>query len=174
MIPLWPYQKLVFKSPLSREEITRRLTREVSDRQWSVGLFEKRRELFEGTISDEGFKISRIIRYRNSFRPVIQGQFSPSVKGMRVEVTLRLHGAMLAFSIVWLSIVGMGLAAGAARVLSTGQVGAQMLGPLAALVFFYLLVTLGFGFEARKASKLLSGVFEAEGLNPKDADNWTV
>jgi hypothetical protein len=168
MIPLLPYQKLVFRSPLNREEITRRLSREVSERRWSFGLFERRTELFEGTITGEGFKISRILRYRNSFVPVIQGHFAPSAKGVRVDVTLKLHPAVLAFSAFWLAITGLGLAITASQLLSTGQVGQETLVPPGMLGFFYLLVTLGFGFEARKACKLLSEIFEAEALDAKN------
>jgi hypothetical protein len=163
MIPLWPYQKLVFNSPLSLEELTRRLAREVSESRWGFGIFERRTELFEGTITDGGFKINRIIRYRNSFLPVILGNFSPFARGVRVDVTLRLHGAVLAFSVVWLSFVVLG----AAAVLFSRQAGKESLIPFAMLAFFYLMVTLGFGFEARKARRLLSEVFEAEALDGK-------
>ena len=166
MIPLWPYQKLVFNSPLSREELIRRLAREVSKSRWGL-LFDRRRELFEGTITGEGFKISRIIRYRNSFLPVIQGNFSNTAKGVRVDVTLRLHRAVLVFSAVWLSFAVLGIVAVASKVLRSRQLGEERLVPFAMLAFFYLLVTLSFGFEARKARRLLSEVFEAEAQDGK-------
>jgi hypothetical protein len=167
MFPLLPYQKLVFNSPLSREELTRRLAREVSESRWGFAFFERREELFEGTITGEGFKISRIIRYRNSFLPVIQGNFSPTARGVRVDVTLRLHGGVLAFSVVWLSFVVLGIVSVASEVLRSRQLGQGSLIPFGMLTFFYLLVTLSFGFEARKARKLLSEVFEAEALDGK-------
>jgi hypothetical protein len=171
MIPLWPYQKLVFNSPLSREELTRRLAREVAKSRWGFALFERRKELFEGTITGEGFKISRIIRYRNSFLPVVQGNFSPIAKGIRVDVTLRLHGGVLAFSVVWLSFIVLGLVGVASEVLRSRQLGQGSLIPFAMLAFFYLLVTFSFGFEARKARKLLSEVFEAEAMDGRN--DWT-
>jgi hypothetical protein len=37
-----------------------------------------------------------------------------------------------------------------------------MLIPFGMLLFFYLMVTIGFGVEAKKASKLLNSLFEAE------------
>ena len=171
-IPLLPYQKLLFNSPLSREELTRRLAREVSKSRWGFALFDRRTELFEGTITSEGFKVSRIIRYRNSFLPVISGNFSPTAKGVRVDVTLRLHGAVLAFSVVWLSFVGLGAAAVVLELLRSEPLGQVRLIPLGMLAFFYLLVTLSFGFEARKARKLLSEIFEAEALDANG--DWTM
>jgi hypothetical protein len=167
MFPLWPYQKLVFNSPLSREDLTRRLAREVSKSRWGFAFFERREELFEGTITGESFKISRIIRYRNSFLPVIQGNFSPTAKGVRVDVTLRLHGGVLAFSVFWLSFVVLRIVADASELVRSRQLGQGSLIPFGMLAFFYLLVTLSFGFEARKARKLLSEVFEAEVLEGK-------
>jgi hypothetical protein len=162
MIPLLPYTQLVFESPLSKEEVVRRLTLEVASRRWGWGLFERRTELFEGEVSEGGFRISRIIRYRNSFLPVIHGRFSPLVKGVRIDITMRLHVAVLIFSIVWLSAVGFGALAFASQFLSTGKIEGGMLIPLGMLLFFYLMVTIGFGVEANKASKLLSGIFEGD------------
>jgi len=169
-IPLLPYQKLLFNSPLSREELTRRLAREVSKSRWGFALFERRTELFEGTITSEGFKVSRIIRYRNSFLPVISGNFSPTANGVRVDVTLRLHRAVLAFSVVWFSFVVLGAAAVALELLRSRHPESFM--PLAMLAFSYLLVTLSFGFEARKARRLLGEIFEAEALDANG--DWTM
>jgi hypothetical protein len=56
---------------------------------------------YEGTLSETGFKIRRIIHYRNSFLPLIRGQFEPSPSGTIVRITLRLHPAAIAFWIVW-------------------------------------------------------------------------
>lgn len=161
MTPLLPYQKLVIEVPYSLEELIRRLGKEVTGRPRSWGWFEERTELFEGVVSDEGFQISRIIGYRNSFLPVIQGRFYPYVKGVRVEITMRLHVAVLIFSIVWLSMVGLGVAGVLAHILATRRVDSMMLIPFGMLLFFYLMVTIGFGVEAKKAGKLLNKVFEA-------------
>jgi hypothetical protein len=53
------------------------------------------------------------------------------------------------------------------EVLRSRQLGQGSLIPFAMLAFFYVLVTLSFGFEARKARKLLSEVFETEALDGK-------
>ncbi|MHC5676375.1 hypothetical protein [Nostoc sp.] len=36
--------------------------------------FSRKHAPYQGTISESGFQISRIIHYRNSFLPVIQGE----------------------------------------------------------------------------------------------------
>jgi hypothetical protein len=167
MIPLLPYTQIVFESPLSKEEAVRRLTAEVASR--SSGWFERRTEKFEGTVSAEDFQIRRIIRYRNSFLPVITGRFCPLVKGLRIEVSMRLHLAVLIFSIVWLSIVGAGAVAFGLQFFRTGNVEVRMLTPFVMLLFFYLLVMIGFGIEANKAKQQLGGIFEAEGCNRRES-----
>jgi hypothetical protein len=171
MIPLLPYKRrLVFESHLSKKEIIRRLMVEVASRRFGSGIFERRAEQFEGEVSETGFKISRIIRYRNSFRPIIQGQFSPLVKGVRIEVSMRLHMAVLIFSILWLSFVIAGAGAVIFQIISTGQFQGGMFIPFGLLLFYCLLVTIGFGVEANKATGLLKDIFEADYDNQKRHD----
>src|SRR5262245_19320047 len=169
MTPLLPYQKIFIEVPYSRGELIRRLSKEVTGRPWKRGWVEERTELFEGVVSDAGFQISRIAGYRNSFLPVIQGRFHPHVKGVRVEITMRLHVAVLIFSVVWLSLVGQGVVGAATQILATGRVDSMLLIPFGLLLFFYLMVTIGFGVEAKKASKLLNRLFDAEGSGGEKA-----
>ncbi|HYX72204.1 MAG TPA: hypothetical protein VE732_05495 [Nitrososphaera sp.] len=135
------------------------------------GLFERRTEKFEGEVSETGFKISRIIRYRNSFLPIVQGQFTPSVKGMRIEVRMRLHMAVLIFSILWLSFFGAVAVAFISQIISTGKFEGGMFIPFGMLLFYYLLVTISFGVEANKASKLLWDIFEADDYGTRKPNN---
>ena len=168
MIPLLPYQKLVIEATCSREELTRRLG-EVTSRPRSRGSFKEKLELFEGVVSDEGFQISRIIDYRNSFLPVIKGRFYPNIKGVRIEITMRLHAAVSIFSIVWLSMVGPGVVGATTNIIATRRIDDMSLIPYGMFLFFYLMVTIGFGVEAKKASKMLNRLFEAEGSSAKNA-----
>jgi hypothetical protein len=48
-------------------------------------------EKYHGEVSLAGFKIWRIIRYRNSFLPIIEGKITPTISGSRIAVTMRLH-----------------------------------------------------------------------------------
>ena len=56
---------------------------------------------YEGTLSETGFQISRIIHHRNSFLPVIRGRFEPSPSGTSVRITMRLHPYVIAFLGFW-------------------------------------------------------------------------
>lgn len=163
MIPLIPYQKLVFDSPLSQEEAVRRLRREVAKPVSGWRWVEKRTEKFEGTVSGEGFRISRIIRYRNSFLPVIQGRISPFGAGVRIEVTMKLHGIVLVFALLWLGFVGFPVLGAVLQFLTTGRFEEAAWFPCAMLVLFFLMTAIGFEIEAHKARKLLSRIFETDG-----------
>jgi hypothetical protein len=56
---------------------------------------------YEGTLSETGFQISRIIHHRNSFLPVIRGRFEPTSSGTIVRITMRLHPYVIAFLGFW-------------------------------------------------------------------------
>ncbi|MGF1522105.1 MAG: hypothetical protein ACFBSF_07285 [Leptolyngbyaceae cyanobacterium] len=59
---------------------------------------------YMGKLSDSGFEIRRIIHYRNSFLPQIQGQFETTPQGTIVHVTMGLHPLIMAFMLTWASI----------------------------------------------------------------------
>src|ERR1700733_10296347 len=58
---------------------------------WEHGLFTSDGFEFEGDVSPQGFNISRIISYRNSCIPVIQGRFEPSATGTRIVIEMNMH-----------------------------------------------------------------------------------
>lgn len=160
MIPLLPYQQLVFESPLSQEEVIQRLTLEVAPPRSGWPGFNLKPKNFEGTVSEMGFQIRRFIRHRHAFRPVIYGRFSPSVPGVRIEVTMKLPLGVLLFSLVWLSFVGGLVILSLPQMPTSGSFQGGAIG-WAMLLIFYLGGTISFGIEANKASKLLSTIFEA-------------
>ncbi len=57
---------------------------------------------YQGVVSEESFKIHRIIHYRNSFLPVIRGRFEEQGKSTLVHVTMSLHPLVAIFLGVWL------------------------------------------------------------------------
>lgn len=160
MIPLIPYQKFVFESPLNQEEARQRLEAEVAQLRSGWQWIERRTEKFEGAVSAEGFQIHRIIHYRNSFLPIILGRFSPGVPGVRIEVTLKLHIFVVIFSLVWLGFVGPLAGEAVMQIMTTGSVEVGGAIPCLMLIFFFLMLIIGFEIEAYKAKKLLSRIFE--------------
>ncbi|MDJ1176443.1 hypothetical protein [Roseofilum capinflatum] len=56
---------------------------------------------YRGTLSPDGFKIQRVIHYRNSFLPQIRGRFEALPDGTAVHITLSLHPFVSSFLLFW-------------------------------------------------------------------------
>lgn len=63
--------------------------------------FSKKHPPYQGTISESGFLISRIIHYRNSFLPVIRGRFEVESHQTLIHVQMRIHPFVMAFLGFW-------------------------------------------------------------------------
>jgi hypothetical protein len=77
-------RELVFESPVAPDDLTGRLRRELAPPVWR--LVEDRPQLFVGTFENDRFHMARLVRGRNSFRPMIEGVLRPSGGGTRIEV----------------------------------------------------------------------------------------
>ncbi len=162
MIPLFFYKRLTIDSPLSQEEAAAKLLEAVAPLRVFYFGFETRPEVFQGSVSKDEFQISRIIRYRNSFLPMLYGRFYPRETGSRIRVVMTLHPFILIVA------VGVGLSVGAFvlpilyRLIIDGQADKLVSRPVAIASFVYLVFTLGFGIEANIASRLLKQLFDAK------------
>ena len=58
---------------------------------------------FEGDISPQQFKITRIISYRNSCLPVIRGRFEPTQAGTRIVIDMKMH------PLGWVLLIGFAI-----------------------------------------------------------------
>jgi hypothetical protein len=102
----------------------------------------------------------RLVRGRNSLRPVIDGRLLPGRNGVRIEVQLKLH-ALVVVLCALLVLVG-----GSVTVLVASELVAIREAPQVWFVIWmgvvscvFLVVTV---LEARKATRLLSELFKAE------------
>ena len=118
---------------------------------------------FSGTVADGTFEISRVIRYRNSFLPVVCGRIEPQGAGSRIHVRMRLHLFAMVFMTVWMGLVAVALV-GILYVFALDQGGLDgiaLLAPLGMFAFGWALTTFGFWFEADKQERMLREMFEA-------------
>jgi hypothetical protein len=120
--------------------------------RWPIG---PRLNNFEGEVTPEGFSITRIIRYRNSFLPMISGGFRDQSGGTHVTMRMRPHWFSLGFWMIWMAAcvaiaaIVQFIAADAQRLTVSAFLAAMF-------VFGYLLCTVSFGIEAEKARLLLT------------------
>jgi hypothetical protein len=155
---LLPYQTIVLESPLAPPEALERLKAAVEPVQ--LLRRDPHQRPFEGTVESTSFHINRILTYRNSFRPQLQGRTEPTASGgTRVVVSFQLHPVvlvLLAFA-VWFF----------AQFWPLGRPSPNATGPdprlvLVGIVVFVVLLALGcFIPEASKAEQLLKGIIDA-------------
>jgi hypothetical protein len=120
-------------------------------------------KIFQGEFSADGFKIMRIIKYRNSFLPIIEGVITPTASGKMISVTMRLHRFVGIFMLVWLSGVIIGVVTFLAAALSWKMAPLPALQvPLGMLVFGIALTSGGFWWEAKKTKPIIIKIFNKE------------
>jgi hypothetical protein len=111
-------------------------------------------------ILQDGFRITRIIHYGNSFLPIVTGKFLNGPSGVLLRISMSLHPLVILFLCVWFGFVGIiGLIVLLAVV--TGQDSGFQLSLILLAMF-----VLGWGFtcgifwlEATKQRKMLMEMF---------------
>jgi hypothetical protein len=97
---IFPRETWEFTTGESAEELLLRLSEEVHA---GFVVFSPRRR-FRGTLDDATFTLMRNLTYRNSWAPVLCGQFLPQAQGTTVLATLRLNRFVMIFMAVWLAV----------------------------------------------------------------------
>jgi hypothetical protein len=151
-------RRLVFESALTREDLMTRLQQQVA----SPRLFssEKGPQLFEGTVAEGRFRLMRSVRGRNSFRPVISGTVSSASPGARVDVRLGLHPAVIGVCAILLLVGAMAAAITIPEYMATGASPGMIF--VLALAAVFIAFAIAAAVEARKATRMLAALFEAE------------
>jgi hypothetical protein len=155
-------RRLEFASPLSVEELSARLAREVTAAVWRVT--DTRTQTFEGAFADGRFRMVRLVHGRNSFRPLIEGQLVPLPAGTRIDVRLRLHPFVVIFCAILLAVGATLFRIVAADPEARAAVPPPLIALGAAAVC--ALVAGVAAAEARTATRLLAALFEAPGSRP--------
>lgn len=157
-----PLRQFEIATTASFIEVQRRVAAIVRPRRSFIEHFKRSSSSapFEGGVEQGTFRMSRVIRGRNSFLPQIRGEIRPSEIGSVVQVRMTLHPLAAIFL---LAIV----AAVASSVLSLAQSGdasvSEVLAPTLMLVFTGVLVAACFYPEARKAERLIREAITVNG-----------
>ncbi len=98
---LLPYDSFTIQTRDPLPLILQRLNGEVEAPRIRFG-FSRHRARYQGSVSDGGFKITRIINYRNSFLPIIRGSFEQQPDGTTIiHITMGIHPFVMAFLGFW-------------------------------------------------------------------------
>lgn len=152
---LFPFERFVIRSPLSGEDAVVVLQKHVGPRKLWPSTNDGND--FQGVVEGEGFRITRVIRYRNSFLPVVVGRLERAPGGCVMHIHMRMHFAVMAFSAVWVSFLVPVLIGFVVR--SERGFDVDTLMPFGMLAFFLALTNGGFWFEANKQKKMLQDIF---------------
>jgi hypothetical protein len=152
-----PYQTRVFNSGLPVAQARARLQDAVGPvapaGDGRVG------RSFEGVVAGDTFRIIRVVRGRNSFRPVLHGRIESAPSGgTRVVVSFRLHPIVAVFMAAFLVVTGTLGLIGIQEAVATGeQEGLRHMGVMFAGGLLMLFG--GFAVEAHKAATFMKAVF---------------
>ncbi|MEJ2104945.1 MAG: hypothetical protein P8X47_10265 [Ignavibacteriaceae bacterium] len=160
-----PFEKITYKTRLDSCEIQERLSKIIEPKKTfrMTGIFgSSNHKPYEGSINGSSFNINRIIGYRNSFLPRINGIIEKDFNGAKINVKMRLHVLVVVFMFIWFGGVGIGCLVILSTLFNSESFDPMTLIPFGMLIFGYALVTGGFKYESIKSKKYLAQLFEAE------------
>jgi hypothetical protein len=152
-----PYHRFELTSPLALQAAMDALRAHVEPVKWlrwrwpSSGNDER----FEGDVGADRFNVRRIIGYRNSFLPEVQGAVTTTGRHTRVAIEMRLSTLVLIFIALWCTGV-------VAALIGTISANPRLIWlPLLMLAFLYAMTMGAFWFEASKQERVLRRIFQA-------------
>ncbi|AFY99438.1 hypothetical protein [Calothrix sp. PCC 6303] len=90
-----PYDTLTIATPDSLSVVLERLNANVEPIQRLR--LSRKHALYQGTVTDLGFQISRIINYKNSFFLLVKGQFETQFNQTLIHVKISIHPFVISY-----------------------------------------------------------------------------
>ncbi|NME72833.1 hypothetical protein [Flammeovirga aprica] len=159
-----PFENLTYQTKLDSEEVLHRISDIIEPKKAIriTGIFgSSNHKPYEGSIEKNTFQMNRIINYRNSFLPIINGVVEKGKYGTEIKVKMKLHIFVMLFISIWLGIAAIASLA-LFPMLLMGNFDSISSLPFWMFVFGYVVVLGGFKYESRKSKKYLAELFEAK------------
>jgi hypothetical protein len=152
-VKLLPYHRFEITSALPKVEALAVISSRLEKRQWlsPMGMNPKNDERFDGAVTDNTFNITRIMGYRNSFAPVIDGEVNESGRFSRIQITMRPSIFVFIF-LAFCCFIFLPLFMG---------IDGVLLPVVLVSAFMYGMVLFGFWLEANKIEQTLRRIFKA-------------
>jgi hypothetical protein len=153
-----PFRRFEILTPMSPAHATRVLQENVEPSKTFRWTYSKNHRYFEGTVDRVGFAVSRIIGYRNSFVPIIEGSFRSDGPQTIATLNMRMAWPVMVFwfgmmmLMIWLFVVGD---SHFMRFHGTQTFLIKM------ILFMYLLASVCFAIEVRIAMKRLMSLLSS-------------
>jgi hypothetical protein len=165
---LLPFEKLVYHSSLSKEELLTHLQNEIeAEKSFGFGANNfSYSKPYIGKIYNNFFEIKRAINYKNSFLPKINGEIINDSNGSKIYVKMNLVELVKIFMIIWLSIVFISCLATLYNMIFNNGLNSEggffMLIPYFMLIVGIVMVSFGFKTESKKSIKDLEQILKAK------------
>ncbi|MDK2771532.1 MAG: hypothetical protein KYX68_04805 [Flavobacterium sp.] len=160
-----PKENIIYKTKLEPIEIIYRLNNVIepykSFRLKGI-LSEKEFKEYEGEIINNTYNVKRIISYRNSFLPRIEGEIIKDLSGTKINVKMKLHSLVLFFMIIWMSLTLIFFLFLLKEMIKAEKFSFEIFPALLMLIFGYGMTLGGFKYESIKSKKYFEKLFEAE------------
>lgn len=161
-------EELTWQSPLDKEgiiQILHSIVTPESPNFFKSNLIDSSFK-YRGTIASDRFTIQRIIKYQNSFLPIIKGEIYPHNQGSLIKMSIQPNIGVQIFMALWfLGVLTATVAAGFAFFTGEHEETTQYIGlafPLIMLAFGSVFYFLGFKLEANKSKSDLKFYFKAK------------
>ncbi|MCC3217516.1 hypothetical protein LIV57_19830 [Chryseobacterium sp. X308] len=155
-----PFERITYKTNLSEKEVLTRLSGFVEPKKFGLG--KNYIKDYEGSVDNNSFEISRVIQYRNSFLPQINGKIQNENNGTQIQVTMSLNAFVFFFLIVWCSFALIFFIGVSIKTIREKEISLELFLPLSMLLFVYALTMVGFKSESKQAKDYLRRSFDAE------------
>jgi hypothetical protein len=158
-----PTENITYKTRLNEVEVIRRLSEIIEpEKTFRFGVFSSGpTKPYEGRINGQTFNMKRIIWYRNSFLPRINGTIEKEYDGTAIKIKMRLHVFVTVFLFVWCGGIGFACISILTQTFGNSELNPVDFIPFGMLLFAYGLTMGGFKFESYKSKKDLQNIFEA-------------
>ncbi len=168
-----PVENYTLKTKLSVEEVRNPIANKIEPKK-NFRFFAGKNNYskpYEGKIAGNSFTINRIINYRNSFLPVINGTTGTFVGKTQINIKMQPLIFVLIFMSVWLGIVGIVclwmIITAFIHIREIGQIFEGGFSPIIFVPFVMFIVGssityFGFKFESKKSKEFLADLLEGE------------
>jgi len=160
---LLPYNEFLLFTRLSRNEIRQKLESQIDETPgqtqsyWGTPL-----KPYRGKVTANGFIATRIIGYRNSFNPVVEGEFFDAGEDEQ-EVHMRVElpkGSLVMVPVIAIALGALPLLGGIDYFLS--DVLLPGAGLLIIPLLFYALILVLFRMELKRSKKFFADLLNAD------------
>lgn len=159
-----PTENLRYWTELKEDEVKKRLADLIEpEKIFRFNLLSSSsKKPYEGQINGNTFTMKRIINYRNSFLPRIDGTVRKDEEGTTINVSMQLPVMVIVFLCIWCGGVSFACLAFLLQAFSDSAFSPAPLIPFGMLIFCYALTMGGFKYESSKSKKHLQKILEAE------------